>query len=152
MQCKGGGMKTRIIGIFFLAALMLFFPLQIRLFQNQTLAGVESYYHMRIAIEITQGIPAEDTLITESIDYLLNPYHLFLAAGYSLFGAHAFVIFPALIAMLTFFLFWRLLITLKIPKTTQEWILLVYVLSPPLIATGFLNSPHSFVIALLLAG
>jgi hypothetical protein len=146
-------MKKHLLGIFLLAIIMIALPLHLRFAQdNPTLAGIEPYYHARMAEKILQGIPATDDAIAGGRPYTLEPYHLVLSGGYTILGPLAFNLLPALFALASFAFFWLLLRKLKIPEDTQAWILLAYALSPPLIAAGAIGTPYSFGLALELLG
>ena len=146
-------MRQQLIGIMVLAIFMIALPMHLRFaHHNPTLAGIEPYYHSRMAMELTDGIPASDDAIVNGRPYKLNPYHAVLAIGYRLMGPLAFNLLPGLFAFASYLFFWLLLRRLGIPENTQPWILLAYALSPPLMATGAIGTPHAFILALLMAG
>ncbi len=146
-------MKKHLAGTFILAIIMIALPLHLRFAHNNpTLAGEEPYYHARMAVEILNGIPKIDNAIVNGRPYELQPYHLILAQAYKLMGSLAFNLLPPIFALASFIFYWLLLKKLKVPAKTQPWILLAYALSPPLIATGILGTPHAFVLALLTSG
>ncbi|MBW2969868.1 hypothetical protein KY319_01970 [Candidatus Woesearchaeota archaeon] len=144
-------MKKHLIAIFILALIMIVLPQHLRFAaKNPTLPGKEPYYHARMATTILEGIPETDNTIGRP--YILEPYHIVLAGTYKLVGPLAFNLLPAVFALASLIFFWLLLKTFKVPQKMQDWILLAYALSPPLIASGTLGSPNSFVLALILAG
>ncbi len=146
-------MKKHIIGIFILAIVMIVLPLHLRFaHSNPTIAGIEPYYHARMATALVHGIPLTDTTIVNGRPYIIQPYHIVLALGYKLIGPLVFTLFPALFALASFIFLWLLLKTWQVPEHTQPWILLAYALSPPLIAAGAIGTPHAFVLTLLLSG
>jgi hypothetical protein len=146
-------MKQHLFAIFVLAIFMIALPLHLRFAHNNpTLAGTEPYYHSRMAVEILKGIPATDTAIANGRPYILHPYHIVLAGAYALIGPLAFNLLPGIFALLSFVFFWLLLRKLGISENTQPWILLAYALSPPLLATGTIGTPHAFILALLMGG
>ncbi len=146
-------MKKHFIAIFILAIIMIVLPIQLRFaHKNPTLIGTEAYYHARMSTKIIDGIPNTDDAIQNGRPYVLEPYHLALAIGYRLLGPLAFNLLPALFALTSFIFFGLLLKTLKIPEQTQEWILLAYALSPPLIASATIGTPNAFVLTLILGG
>ncbi len=146
-------MKKHLIGILILAIVMVALPLHLRFaHSNPTIAGIEPYYHARMAMELLKGIPRTDTMIVNGRPYTIQPYHIVLALGYKLIGPLAFTLLPAIFALASFIFFWLLLRNWRIPEHTQPWILLAYALSPPLIAAGAIGTPHSFVLMLILSG
>lgn len=146
-------MKQHILFIIMLSLVMILLPLHLRLTNgNTTLAGIEPYYHARSAIELTKGIPTEDTSIVNNRAYVPNPYHFVLALGYLAIGKTAFYALPLLFAFLTVILLYLILKKLRLPETVAPWTLIAYALSPPLIAIGTIGTPDSFVLTLLLAG
>ncbi len=147
-------MKTHLFSIFVLALVMIALPLHLRFaHQNPTLAGAEPYYHARMAVQLSEGkMPTTDTAIASGRPYILNPYHIILAIGYKITGPLAFNLFPPIFALASFIFVWLLLRRLAIPESTQLWILLSYALSPPLLATGILGTPYSFILALITGG
>jgi hypothetical protein len=147
-------MKSHFYGIFILALVMIILPLHLRFAHNNpTLAGTEPYYHARMAIQISEGKTTEtDTAITGGRLYKTNPYHIFLAVSYKLLGPLAFNLIPPLLSLTSFIFVWLLLRRLEVPQTIQPWVLLAYALSPPLMATSALGTPHPFVLALLTSG
>lgn len=146
-------MKRHLLAIFVLVIFMTVLPTHLRFaHHNPTLAGIEPYYHSRMAMELLNGIPKEDTGIANGRPYILHPYHVVLALGYKLIGPLAFNLLPIIFAITGFVFFWLLLKKLGIPKNTRPWILLAYALSPPMIATATIGTPHAFVLALLMAG
>lgn len=146
-------MNKHVLGILFLAIIILSLPFHLRFSQdNPYPAGTAPYYHARMAATISEhGIPAQDTAIVNSRPYTLNPYHVLLALFLSLLGPIAHHLVPALLALTSVIFFWLFLNT-HTPPSNRPWILLAYVLSPPLIASGFLATPSSLTIALTLAG
>ncbi len=145
-------MKRQLIAILILAIFMAVLPLHLRFAHgNQTLAGIEPYYHARMAMQISEG-NFEDNAIVNRRTYELNPYHILLALAYKLIGPLAFNLVPILLAIASFVLLWMLLVKLNISKNTQPWILLAYALSPPIIAAASIGTPHAFVLTLLMAG
>lgn len=145
-------MKRHAFSIFILAIIMISLPLHLRFaHSNPTIAGIEPYYHARIAIDMQDGIPEKDNSIVNGREYTINPYHFLLAIGYKLAGPLAFNIIPAILALATFILFWQLLKKINTPEETIPWMLLTYALSPPLVATGIIGTPHSFALVLLLS-
>jgi hypothetical protein len=146
-------MKKHLFGIFILAIVMIALPLHLRFAHNNpTLAGVEPYYHTRMAIELLEGIPQTDDKIVGERSYVIQPYHFVLALGYKLMGPLAFNLLPALFALASYVFFWLLLRKLNVPEGTQSWILLAYALSPPLMAVSVIGTPHAFVLFLLMSG
>jgi len=95
---------------------------------------------------------SKDVAIVGERVYVPHPYHVLLAGGYSFLGARVFTLFPFIFALAGFGLFWRLLEFFNVEQERKLWTLLAYALSPPFIASGFLNTPHAFVLVLLLAG
>ena len=146
-------MKKHIFAIFVLALVMIALPLHLRFAHNNpTLAGEEPYYHARMAMELSEGIPKSDDKIVNGREYVMQSYHFVLAFGYKLIGPLAFNLLPGIFALVSFVFFWLLLRKLKVPEDVQPWILLVYALSPPLVAIGTIGTPHAFVLALLMSG
>ncbi len=146
-------MNKHALGILVLAIIMISLPLHLRFSQdNNTLAGTEPYYHERMAKSLSNGIPTTDDAIVNGRPYILHPYHFLLTATYNIAGQAAFILVPALLAFASTIFLWLLLRKLQITKHIQPWILLVYALSPPLIATGTLGTPYAFILTLLLAG
>ncbi|MEM3154622.1 MAG: hypothetical protein QW165_03610, partial [Candidatus Woesearchaeota archaeon] len=146
-------MKYHLVAITILALFMAALPLHLRFTHNNpTLAGTEPYYHSRMAIQLLNGIPSEDTAIANGRPYILHPYHLTLAAAYAIIGPLAFTLLPIIFALLSFVFFWLLLKKLSIPKKTLPWILLAYALSPPFLAVSTIGTPHAFILALLMVG
>ena len=132
--------------VFILALLMVFLPWYVR--PNLSLGGSEPYYHARIAMS---GLERDDAIVNGRA-YTSQPYHILLSMTYSLVGTRAFVLLPVLFAILSVFLFWRLLAVYQFSGVQQFWMLLAYVLSPPLITTGFFATPQAFVLMLFLLG
>jgi len=146
-------MKKHLLSILFLAIIMIALPYHLRFAQsNTTLAGTEPYYHARMALTLQEGIPTTDAMIVGGREYILHPYHIVLAAVYKILGPLTFNLLPAIFALASFVFLWLLLRSLKISEQTQPWILLAYALSPPLIAAGFIGTPHAFALALLVSG
>ncbi len=146
-------MRKHLFGIFLLALVMVALPLHLRFAHNNpTLAGKEPYYHARMAVELLEGIPKTDDKIVNGRPYILQPYHLVLAAGYRLIGPLAFNLLPVLFALLSYLFFWLLLRKFNVPEGTQLWILLAYALSPPLMTVSTIGTPHAFILFLLMSG
>jgi hypothetical protein len=103
---------------------------------NSTLAGIQPYYHARLAVE----------------GRFEQPYDFILAGAYKLFGEWAFRIVPAFFAILSFILLWLFLRTMNVSENVQVWILLAYVLSPMLVSLSLLGTPQGFVVCAILAG
>lgn len=146
-------MKTQLLGIFILAIVMIVLPIHLRFAQgNPTLAGIEPYYHARLAMELTEGIPKRDDAIVNGRPYILSPYHIILSLGYRAMGELAFNLLPILFALSSWIFLWLLLRALNVPKGIQPWILLAYALSPPLLAAGAIGTPNAFILAILMLG
>lgn len=143
--------NKQVLGIIFLAVIMAALPLHLRLAQgNHELPGIAPYYHALHAIQLTHGYSSYDNTIVNGREYTLNPYHILLALFYMIMGTAAFFAVPLLCALASFYLFWKLLGYLKFSQDAKLGTLLVYTLSPSLIAIATLGTPHSFVIMLTL--
>lgn len=141
----------QIIGIIFLAAIMAALPLHLRFSEgNQTMPGTAPYYHALHAVQLTHGYSSHDNTIVNGREYILNPYHILLALLYMMIGTAAFFVTPLLCAIISFYLFWKLLGYLHFTEDAKLGTLLVYILSPSLIAIATLGTPHAFVIMLTL--
>ncbi|HLF54869.1 MAG TPA: hypothetical protein VI612_04060 [Candidatus Nanoarchaeia archaeon] len=103
---------------------------------NYTIAGIEPYYHARMAVEGSVS----------------QPYDAVLSFAYGLFGYWAFRLVPAFFAFLSFILFWLFLRTVKVPVKVQVWILLAYALSPILVSLSLLGNPNGFALCSILLG
>lgn len=120
-----------------LALIMVVLPHHLRFADdNYDIAGVEPYYHARMAIEGS----------------ISQPYDAVLSSAYSLFGYWAFRIVPAFFAFLSFILFWLFLRTVKVPVKVQVWTLLAYALSPILVSLSLLGTPLGFALCSILLG
>ncbi|PIN75311.1 hypothetical protein COV18_03930 [Candidatus Woesearchaeota archaeon CG10_big_fil_rev_8_21_14_0_10_37_12] len=142
----------QIIGIFIIAIALLLLPIHLR-FQadNTALPGTEPYYHARIAQQIQHQIPSKDEYILQSREYILNPYHLFLASCFFLFGEKSFVFIPVILAAISIILLIVNLQIYSVPEHMQPWILIAYALSPALLTIGVLTTPYAFILVLFLA-
>ncbi|MBW2986476.1 hypothetical protein KY333_03840 [Candidatus Woesearchaeota archaeon] len=141
--------------VLLLALLFLLLPSSLRaLTGNVYLMGEESYYHARIAKQITeQGIPEFDDFVFESRPYVANPYHLLLAGvAFPLGSMTAAKTVPLLLGLLFIYLFYLLLNKFKIESWTKWTILCVMILSPLFIHTFNFSTPASLILVLNLAG
>ncbi|MBS3124705.1 hypothetical protein J4211_00405 [Candidatus Woesearchaeota archaeon] len=145
-------MRRYLGAVALLAIILLALPIAVRFVKNPTLAGTQGYYHARIALDLAKEWTTQDSTIVNGRSYIIHPYHLVLAAGYSLLGARVFSLFPLFFAMVGFGLFWMLLKVFLIDGERKLWMLLAYALSPPFITAGFMNTPHAFILVLILAG
>jgi len=146
-------MNKNILGIFVLALIMIALPIHLRYSEgNTTLPGVEPHYHSRMSESLLEGVPEADNTIVNSRPYILEPYHVIVAAAYRIMGPIALTLLPALLAFASLIFFWLLLRKLDVSENTQLWMLLVYSLSPPLVSAGFIGNAHALILTLLLSG
>ena len=141
--------------IVLVALLFLVLPSVLRALDgNVYLMGEESYYHARMAEQISQeGIPEKDTLITNERDYALNPYHTLLSAFALLLGAAtASKIVPLLLGLLCVYLFYLILSNLKIDPWTKLVMTGILILSPVFIHTFNVSASACLILVLNLAG
>ena len=141
--------------ILLIALLFLLLPSVLRALDgNIYLMGEESYYHARMAEQISQeGIPEKDTFITTERDYALNPYHALLAVFTLLLGAvTASKIVPLLLGLLCVYLFYLILTNLKIDSWTKLVVTGILILSPVFIYVFNVSTPACFILVLNLAG
>jgi len=130
------------VGIFLLALVLLALPLHLRFSDgNTTLPGTTPYYHADMSFELLSSDLA-----------LTSPYHYVLGFFYLAFGTLTFTITPLLFSLTSVLLFGILLFRLGAPRSAILWILLAYILSPPLSTASFFATPHSFALLLILAG
>ena len=139
--------------IFLAAVLVLIIPHIIRyLFLGDVLIGEESYYHARIASEINKhGIPVSDRLSYGGIDYIFNPYHVFLAFFSSFLGAGlASKLIPFVLGILSIFLFYHILKNLGLNFEMRFISTMILLFSPPFIYNFVVSTYYSLLIFLVL--
>ena len=138
--------------LFALAAALLVLPWAIRWSEgNFQIGGESSYYHARMGVALAEGDFGADYGIVGGREYRLSPYHVLIAVFYRLFGEVALVLLPMLLAWCSVLLFWVVLREVGFSSGERFWALLSFILAPPLVASGFLLSPHGFVVLLVLA-
>lgn len=141
----------RVLMVFALAAALLALPWGVRWADgNFQMGGESSYYHARMGISLAVGNFGPDMGVVGSRPYVLSPFHVLIALFYRVFGEVALVLLPMFIAWCSVLLFWVVLREVGFSGDERFWALLAFVLSPPLVASGFLLSPHGFVVFLLL--
>jgi len=134
-----------------LAVVMFALPIVLRIMHgNTTLPGTEPYYHARMSERIVTGVPATDDAIVWGRPYHVLPYEFLLGGVYLVFGTRSFTLVPFLLAVASFFIFWILIERVGSSKAQQGWMLLVFSLSPAVIAAGFFGTPHAFLLVLVL--
>lgn len=142
----------RVWWLFVLAAAVLILPFSLRWAEgNFSLGGDDVYYHARMGVELAQGWSNEDGGVVFGRERFFSPYHVLIALSYRVFGEMGLVVLPLLLAWCSVLLFWLVLGSVGLSQGERFWAQLAFVLSPPLIASGFLLSPHGFVVFLLLA-
>ncbi len=147
--------KNSIFFILFITAIVLLSPCILRLINNNSaLIGDKSYYHARIAEQISeQKIPEIDELSYQGRAYIFNPYHLVLSwFGFITDVETASQVLIFLSGLISVFLFFLLLKEIKINILQRSLILFVLVLSPAFIYTFSVSNKHSISIPLLLIG
>lgn len=141
----------RVWVLFMLAASLLVLPWAIRWTEgNFQIGGEASYYHARMGVALAEGKFGADMGVVGGREYVLSPYHVLIAFFYRLFGDAALVLLPMFIAWCSVLLFWVVLREVRFSAGERFWALLAFILSPPLVASGFLLSPHGFVVLLFL--
>jgi MFS family permease len=120
---------------------------------NPNLISPEPYYHARIMEQILEsGIPSHDNLSYNNRPYLLNPYHLILAASSLIFPPLvASKLLPFILAVLSVILFNSLL--KEFFNIKERFIAaLIFIVSPVFIYTSTVSSPISAIVFLNLLG
>lgn len=145
-------MRVQLFGILALALVMVVLPFHMRFVQgNDSLAGVEPYYHARVIASLSQGVMGDNSVVGgRSFD--ITPYHIFMVAPFRIFGERSLSVFPVLFSLVSAGLLFRLLIILGVSVSARLWIVLAFVLSPPWISGAFIATPLSFALALVLGG
>lgn len=145
--------SARFILLF--ALLFLVLPFALRALQgNVYLVGENSYYHARIARQISgQGVPGADNFIVGGRDYVINPYHIILALFAFAFGAAAASkILPFILGLIGVYLLYILLDKFRVGSWKKVVIAGIFVLSPVFIYVFCVSGPACLALVLSLAG
>ena len=145
-------MRTQLFGIVVLALVMVILPFHMRFVQgDDSLAGIEPYYHARAIASLSEGIMRDDSIVGGR-QFEFNPYHVFMVVPFKLFGERSLSVFPVIFALLSVGLLFRLLSVFGVSRSAWLWMVLAFVLSPPWISGAFLATPLSFALCLILSG
>jgi len=132
-------MNKKFFILFFLALVLCFLPVVLRLSHNiSTIPGVEPYYHLC----------AVNGCLNKQVSVLQEPFNLVIALSEHL--GYSFLLFlPSIFGFLSFVLFWFLVKKLKFDNF---WFSFAFVLSPVFVTFSFLAFRYGFVLCLILAG
>ena len=139
--------------VFVLAIIFLVIIPSLRFFvMDSIMIGQESYYHLRIAGQITKtGIPVYDQM--SDSNYALNPLHLLLALFVYLIGEKiTAIVFPFLLGILSLYFFMKILEKLNLDPIKKIFTLIMLFVSPIFLYTFSTINSFSFPIFLMLLG
>lgn len=137
-----------LVYVIAIAALILFIPIAVRYkFYENSLIGVQAYYHIRAAEEY--GATKTDRMSFEEKPFYRTPYHILLSKTNSELGSIAF---PFLFGILSLLLFFLILIHFEIFGERLFYIMLLFVLSPIFTYLFVASTPHSLSMFLILLG
>jgi len=148
--------NVKLIPLIVLCTVILVFPLILREYRKDPLVEDVSYYHARIAQQISSdfGLPRKDALLYSNRIFPLIPaLPLLLALPNLIFRIPIMTlskILPILVGILSFLLFFLLLKELKINKKIMNISLLLLVISPPFIYIFTTLNDHLIPIFLVL--
>ncbi|MBW3018863.1 hypothetical protein KY329_01595 [Candidatus Woesearchaeota archaeon] len=128
--------------LFIVVVLMIGLPFFLRWEQGiSAMPGTEAYYHS------VAGTPVS---FFSGALYVWEPFHFIAGWWDYFFGSIKFL--PAVLAFISFCLFWLLLNKLDFDANAKMWSLVVLVLSPTFISTAFFAQRASFALVCVLLG
>ncbi|MBW2977469.1 glycosyltransferase family 39 protein [Candidatus Woesearchaeota archaeon] len=134
--------------IFFITVIFLAIVPLFRFVLDKPIIGQESYYHLRIAQQITKtGLPTHDKL--SNSNYILNPLHIPLALFVYIMGEKATsILFPFLFGILSIIIYIKLLGKLNIDPVKKFFISAILITSPIFIYA--FSTVNSFILPIFL--
>lgn len=145
--------KQSLILLFLLALFILCLPYFFRFSNdNHIFIGSEAHYHARMASEIAdKGFISRDSLL--NTDYMLNPYHVLLAAvGFAVPLEFASILLPIALGLLSVLFLYLSFSDIKFKYLRSWFVLLAFIFSPIFISSFSMSSSRALVIFLLSLG
>lgn len=144
------GKRILLCSLLLAIIILLIIPLIRFYYFDSILLGQTPYYHARMAQHIQdKGIPPKDPLMPRP--YILNPYHLLLAATSYFFGVYlSSILIPFLLGILSVILFYLILDKLNLEPLKKVLTIAILIASPAFIYTFSTSNSYALPIFLLL--